>query len=67
MVNTWKSNNHVVGAPPTRQTDWLSTFTGTVDQQLLLRNEYLVAMNRILKAPWPGRLRLSNAERARLV
>jgi hypothetical protein len=34
-----------------------------VDQQLL----YLVAMNRILKAPWHGRLRLSDAERARLV
>jgi hypothetical protein len=38
----------------------------TVDQQLLLRNEYLAAENRILKAQLRGRLRLSDAERARL-
>jgi hypothetical protein len=37
-----------------------------VDQQLLLRNEYLVAENRILKAQLQGRLRLSDTERARL-
>jgi hypothetical protein len=36
------------------------------DQQLLLRNEYPVAENRILKAQLQGRLRLSDAERARL-
>jgi putative transposase len=41
----------------------LAYVTGTVDQQLLLRNEYLVAENRILKAPLQGRLRLSDAER----
>ena len=28
----------------------LAYITGTVDQELLLRNEYLVAENRILKA-----------------
>jgi len=39
--------------------------TGTVDH-LLLRNEYLVAGNRILKAQLQGRMRLSDAERARL-
>ena len=44
----------------------LAYITGTVDQQLLLRNEYLVAENRILKAQLRGRLRLSDAERARL-
>jgi putative transposase len=44
----------------------LAYITGTVDQQLLLRNEYLVAENRILKAQLQGRPRLSNAERARL-
>jgi hypothetical protein len=44
----------------------LAHITGTVDQQLLLRNEYLVAENRILKAQLQGRLRLSDAERARL-
>ena len=40
--------------------------TGTVDQELLLRNEYLVSENRILKAQLPGRPRLSDAERATL-
>jgi hypothetical protein len=39
---------------------------GTADQQLLLRNEYLAAENRILKAQLQGRLRLSDTERARL-
>jgi hypothetical protein len=37
--------------------DWahiLAYFTGTVDQELLLRNEYLVAENRILKAQFEG-------------
>ena len=29
----------------------LAYITGTVDQELLLRNEYLAAENRILKAP----------------
>ncbi|MDH3317820.1 MAG: hypothetical protein OER43_18900, partial [Gammaproteobacteria bacterium] len=40
--------------------------TGTVDQELLLRNEYLVAENRMLKAQLEGRLLLSDAERATL-
>src|SRR5215472_11700144 len=44
----------------------LAYITGTVDQELLLRNEYLVAENRILKAQLQGRLPLSDAERARL-
>ena len=44
----------------------LAYITGTVDQELLLRNEYLVAENRILKAKLKGRLRLSDAERAKL-
>jgi hypothetical protein len=44
----------------------LAYITGSVDQQLLLRNEYLVAENRILKAQLQVRLRLSDAERARL-
>jgi hypothetical protein len=42
----------------------LAYITGTVDQELLLRNEYLAAENRILKAQIQGRLRLSHAERA---
>ena len=49
--------------------DWmrmLAYITGTVDQKLLLRNEYLAAENRILKAQLTGRLLLSDAERVRL-
>jgi putative transposase len=42
----------------------LADITGTADQELLLRNEYLIAENRILKSQLQGRLRLSNAERA---
>jgi hypothetical protein len=44
----------------------LACITGTVDQELLLRNEYLVAENRILKAQLKGRLRLSDRVRANL-
>ena len=49
--------------------DWariLAYVTGTVDQELLARNEYLAAENRILKAQLKGRLKLSDAERASL-
>ena len=49
--------------------DWpriLAYITGTVDQELLLRNEYLVAENRILKEQVNGRLLLSDAERKTL-
>ena len=44
----------------------LAYVTGTVDQQLLMRNEYLAAENRILKAQLKGRLKLSGAERGAL-
>jgi hypothetical protein len=44
----------------------LAYITGVVAQELLLRNEYLVAENRILKAQLKGRLRLSDVERAKL-
>ena len=49
--------------------DWvriLAYITGTVDQELLLRNEYLAAENRILKAQLKTPLRLSDAERMTL-
>jgi hypothetical protein len=49
--------------------DWariLGFVTGMVDQELLARNEYLAAENRILKAQLNGRLKLSDAERATL-
>jgi len=44
----------------------LAYVTGMVDQELLARNEYLAAENRILKAQLKGRLKLSDAERATL-
>src|SRR5947199_3232036 len=44
----------------------LAYVTGMVDQELLARNEYLAAENRILKAQSKGRLKLSGAERATL-
>src|SRR6516162_3320652 len=49
--------------------DWtriLAYITGSVDQELLLRNEYLAAENRILRAQLNGCMRLSDAERATL-
>jgi putative transposase len=44
----------------------LAYITGTVDQELLLRNEYLAAENRILRGQLTGRLKLSDAERTKL-
>src|SRR5215469_6900835 len=44
----------------------LAFVTGLVNQELLLRNEYLAAENRILRAHLPSRLRLSDAERSNL-
>jgi len=44
----------------------LAYITGTVDQDLLLRNEYLTAENRILRAQIKSRLVLSDAERVTL-
>ena len=44
----------------------LAYVSGSVNQELLLRNEYLVAENRILRQKLPSRLRLSNPERATL-
>src|SRR6516162_6840123 len=44
----------------------LAFVTGLVNQELLPRNEYLAAENRILRAHPPSRLRLSDAERSTL-
>ena len=44
----------------------LAYITGTVDQELILRNEFLIAENRILRDQVKGRLLLSDAERATL-
>ena len=44
----------------------LAFVTGPVNQELLQRNEYLAAENRILRAHLPSRLRLSDGERSTL-
>jgi putative transposase len=41
----------------------LAYITGSVDQGLLLRNEYLVTEKRLLRQQIPGRVRLTDAER----
>jgi len=49
--------------------DWkqlLAYITGTVDQELLLRNEYLVTENRLLHNQLKGRVRLNDGERQAL-
>jgi putative transposase len=44
----------------------LAYITGSVDQELLLRNEYLVTENRILQGQIKGRVHLSDGERKAL-
>src|SRR5437899_1864253 len=49
--------------------DWkhlLASITGTVDQELLVRNEYLVTENRMLRDQLKGRVRLRDGERKAL-
>ena len=49
--------------------DWktmLRYISGSVDEELLLRNEYLVAENRVLRNQLQGRLRLTDGERRSL-
>jgi putative transposase len=49
--------------------DWkhlLAYITGSVDQELLLRNEYLVTENRILRNQLKNRVRLNDSERKTL-
>jgi hypothetical protein len=46
--------------------EMLAYITGTVDQELLLRNEYLVTENRILRNQMTGRVRLTDGERKTL-
>src|SRR5207237_6091789 len=55
--------------PEGEMMDWkhlLAYITGTGDQELLLRNEYLVTENRILRHQITGRVRLTDAERKTL-
>ena len=46
--------------------DWkmlLACVTGSVEEELLLRNEYLATENRIWRNQFEGRVRLTDAER----
>ena len=45
----------------------LAYVTGSVDEELLARNEYLVTENRILRNQIQGRIRLTDPERISLV
>src|SRR6266487_2818042 len=52
-----------------RRMDWktlLACITGSVEEQLLLRNEYVVEENRILRKQIAGRVQLTDAERQTL-
>ena len=52
-----------------RENPWarlLAYVTGLINQELLLKNEYLATENRILRAHLPTRLRLSDPERSTL-
>ena len=52
-----------------RNSNWvrlLAYVSGSVNQELLLQNEYLVAENRILRTKLPARLRSSDPERVTL-
>ena len=52
-----------------RENPWarlLAYVTGLINHELLLKNEYLAAENRILRAHLPARLRLSDPERSTL-
>ena len=52
-----------------RRMDWktlLAYITGTVDQELLVRKEYLVTENRMLRSQIKGRVQLSDGERKTL-
>src|SRR5262245_25493078 len=52
-----------------RDTTWktlLACITGSVEEQLLLRNEYVVEENRILRKQIAGRVQLTDAERQTL-
>jgi putative transposase len=53
-----------------RETGWkklLAYIMGSVDQELMLRNAYLVTENCILRKQIQGHVRLSDAERKTLV
>ena len=66
QFNDCENTNRGAWGIDTQWARMLAYITGLVDQELLLRTEYLAAENRILRAQLKGRLRLSDAERATL-
>jgi hypothetical protein len=65
----WGDRHHTGDRRKEGVMDWariLAYVKGTVDQELLARNEYLATENRILKAHLKGRVMLSDTERATL-
>jgi len=69
MVKIFSHRQHSKIDGSMRHCRWvrlLAYVTGSVNQELLLRNEYLAAENRILRTKLPGRLRLSDPERITL-
>src|SRR5437660_11620996 len=56
----------IMGGSGMRWARLLAYVSGTVNQELLLRNEYLAAENRILRGQIKGRLVLSEGEKATL-
>jgi putative transposase len=57
----------ITHVPPCDRLHWarlLAFVTGLVNQELLLRNEYLIAENRILRSKLPNWLPLSDPDRA---
>jgi hypothetical protein len=57
MMNVFMSNQF-------HWTRLLAFVAGLINQELLLRNEYLLAENRVLRAHLASRLRLTDPERA---
>ncbi len=49
-----------------KTTEVLAMVGGHVDEELLLRNEYLAAENEILKSKLEGRIKITDPERVRL-
>ena len=59
----------IIGTMNGLEGDWrkaVADITGTVDEELLLRREYLSAENRILVQQLQGRLRLTDPQRQTL-
>ena len=58
-LRSWSSGGNILRRGIMDWARMLAYITGTVDQELLLRNEYLVIENRILKAQLKGREHLA--------